>query len=144
MISAIFYVEMPRLYVAVLGGKIYEIQRAPRGHKINPIATVVETFDATFGAIHVADGRLHLDGLALIELMTWLHCERPATFKAEGRRLDKLFPNSSDISDLMRATLRCATGNEHQAHGDDAVLRKGPRGTSGRIRRTLRSVEATA
>jgi hypothetical protein len=55
--------------------------------------------------------------------MAWLYRDMPnATFTAFGRRLYKLFPGSSDISDLMRATLRCATGNEHQAHGEDAYF----------------------
>ena len=92
--------------------------------KLKANATIVETFDATFEAIHVADGRLYLDGFALTTLMAWLYCQTPnATFKAFGRRVYKLFyPGSIHVSDVMRATLRCATGNEHQAHGESAYF----------------------
>ncbi|WP_298880703.1 hypothetical protein [uncultured Bradyrhizobium sp.] len=113
-----YFVEKPKLTVTIINGKIDDIERG----KPNRDAINVETFDATFGAIHVADGRLHLDGLALIDLMAWLHRERPANFRSEGRRFYKLFPNSSDIFDLVRATLRCASGRESEAHGEAAYF----------------------
>ncbi|MCP3389689.1 hypothetical protein NLM27_12985 [Bradyrhizobium sp. CCGB12] len=114
----IYFIEKPKLNVTVIDGKIDDIERGTP----NPNAIVVETLDATFETIHVVDGRLYLDGLALMYLITWLHCERPATCQSEGRRLYKLFPNSTDISDLVRATLRCATGNEHHAYGESAYF----------------------
>lgn len=116
----IYFVETPKLNVTVINGKMDDIERG----KPNPHAVVVETFDATFEAIHVADGRLYLDGFALTNLMAWLYRETPnATFKAFGRRFYKLFyPGSIDVSDVMRATLRCATGSEHQAHGESAYF----------------------
>ena len=99
---------------------LVEIQRGS-SRSIDPHAIVVATFDATFDAVHAADGRLYLDGLALTDLMAWLYREMPnANFIAFGRRLFKFFPNSAFISELVRATLRCATGNEHKAHGEDA------------------------
>jgi hypothetical protein len=112
-----YYVERPNLYITVMDGMIDDIQIG----NPNPHAIVVTTFDATFEAIHAADERLYLDGLALTDLATWLYRERPnATFNSFGRRFFKFFPNSSFISELVRATLRCATGNEHKAHGEDA------------------------
>jgi len=118
--AEIYFVEDAKLYVSVADGLIFDIEKAgPR--KNNHNAIVVGTFDATFDAIHAADGRLYLDGFALTDLMAWLHREmRNATFTAFGRRLFKFFPGSANISDLVRATVRCATGNEHQAHGEDA------------------------
>ena len=99
---------------------LVEIQRGS-SRSIDPHAIVVATFDATFDAVHAADGRLYLDGLALTDLIAWLYRERPnASFIAFGRRLFKFFPNSAFISELVRATLRCATSNEHKAHGEDA------------------------
>lgn len=111
-----YFVEKPKLNVTVIDGKIDDIEKG----RPNPDAIIVETFDATFGAIHVADGRLHLDGFALTDLMTWLYREQPATFKAFCKRTYKLFPNSSDISDLLRATALVVTGKEHEANGEDA------------------------
>jgi hypothetical protein len=62
-----------------------------------------------------------LDGFALTDLMAWLYREMPnATFTAFGRRLFKFFPGSAFISDLVRATIRCATGTEYRAIGEDA------------------------
>ena len=99
---------------------LVEIQRGS-SRSIDPHAIVVATFDATFDAVHAADGRLYLDGLALTDLMAWLYREMPnANFIAFGRRLFKFFPNSAFISELVRATLRCATGNEDKARGEDA------------------------
>jgi hypothetical protein len=118
--AEIYYVEDSNLYVGVVDGLIFAIQRGSP-LSINPHAIVVATFDATFEIIHAANGRLYLDGFALTDLMAWLHREMPnATFRAFGRRLFKFFPESSFISDLTRATVRCATGNEHKALGEDA------------------------
>lgn len=116
----IYFVEKPKLNVTVSEGKIDDIERATP----KPNAIVVEMFDATFEAIHVADGRLYLDGFAMTDLMAWLYREMPnATFKAFGRRFYKFFfPGSIDVSDVLRATLRCGTGNEHQAHGESAYF----------------------
>lgn len=116
----IYFVEKSKLNVTVIDGKIDDIERGTT----QPAAVVVETFDATFEAIHVADGRLYLDGFALTDLMAWLYRETPnATFKAFGRRFYKcFFPGSIHVSDVIRATLRCATGNEHQAHGESAYF----------------------
>jgi hypothetical protein len=115
-----YFVESANLYVSVTDGVLADIQRG-NSRSINPHAIVVATFDATFDAIHAADGRLYLDGFALTDLATWLHCEMPnATFNSFGRRFYNFFPNSVFISELVRATLRCATGNEHKAHGEDA------------------------
>lgn len=116
----ILFVEQSKLNVTVINGKIDDIERG----KPNPRTIVVETFDATFEAIHVADERLYLDGFALTDLMAWLYRETPnATFKAFCRRFYKLFfPGSIHISDVMRATLRCATGNERQAYGESAYF----------------------
>jgi hypothetical protein len=118
--AEIYFVERWCLYVGIIDGLVVGIQRgSPR--TINPHAIVVATFDATFEAIHVADGKLYLDGFALTDLMAWLYRQMPnATFTAFGRRFFKFFPGSPFISDLVRATFRCATGNEHQARGEDA------------------------
>ena len=70
-----------------MDGAILKIQRGNR-RSINPHAIVVTALDATFEAVHAADGRLYLDGFALTDLMAWLHREMPnATFTAFGRRL---------------------------------------------------------
>lgn len=116
----ICFVENSKLNVTMINGKIDNIGRGSP----HPLAIIVETFDTTFEAIHVADGRLYLDGFALTDLMAWLYRETPnATFKAFGRRFYKFFfPGSIHVSDVMRATLRCATGNEHQAHGESAYF----------------------
>jgi hypothetical protein len=116
MNDEIYFVEDAKLYVAVIDGAIFKVQRGnPRS--MNPHAIVVATFDA----VHAADGRLYLDGFALTDLMAWLYREMPnATFKAFGRRLYKFFPGSAFISDLVRATIRCATGTDHKAIGEDA------------------------
>lgn len=114
----IYFVEKSKLNVTVINGKIDEIERG----KPHALAIVVETFDATFGAIHVADRRLHLDGFALTDLMAWLYRQQPATFKTFCKRTYRLFPNSSDISDLLRAVARVVTGREHEAHGEDAYF----------------------
>lgn len=120
--AEMYFVENCKLYVGVEDGLIFDIQKSHRP-KINPHAIVVETFNATFEAIHVADRRLYLDGFALTDLMAWLHREMPnASFMAYGRRFYRMFPNSMDIFDLVRATIRCATGNEHQAHGDQSYF----------------------
>jgi hypothetical protein len=53
--------------------------------------------------------------------MAWLNREMPnANFIAFGWRLLKFFPISAFISELVWATLRCATGNEHKGRGEDA------------------------
>lgn len=121
MTSAIYYVEKPKLYVGVIDGAIYKIQRAPRSHKINPHAIIADHFDATFDAIRVADNRLYLDWFALTDLMAWLYREYPnATEKGYINRLLDLFPGSMNINDVMRALMRCISNNEHLAHGEDA------------------------
>ena len=60
----IYFVESANLYVSVTDGVLADIQRG-NSRSINPHAIVVATFDATFDAIHAADGRLYLDGFAL-------------------------------------------------------------------------------
>jgi hypothetical protein len=50
--------------------------------------------------------------------LRWEQQFRFATIASQ--RFFKLFPNSAFISELVRATFRCATGNEHQARGEDA------------------------
>jgi hypothetical protein len=58
--------------------------------------------------------------------MAWLYREMPnANFIAFGRRLLKFFPISAFISELVRATLRCATGKEHKGRGEDAYCTPG-------------------
>lgn len=119
----IYYVENGKIFVAIMNGKLCDIRKAKPRAKINPHAIVVEHLDATFEAIDHADGRLYLDGFALTDLWAWLHSETPnASLMTFGRRLYRMFPGSADISALMRATIRCATGNEHQAHGEDAYF----------------------
>jgi hypothetical protein len=118
--AEIYFVEDSKLYVGVMNGMIIGIQRG-RPQSINPRAIVVATFDATFEAMHSANGKLYLDGFALTDLMEWLYREMPnASFTAFVRRLYKLFPNAAFFSELMRATVRCATGNEHKAVGEDS------------------------
>jgi hypothetical protein len=57
--------------------------------------------------------------------MAWLNREMPnANFIAFGWRLLKFFPISAFISELVWATLRCATGNEHKGRGEDAYYRR--------------------
>jgi hypothetical protein len=118
--AEMYFVEDCNLYVEVEDGLIFDIEKA--GHrKNNHNAIIVATFDATFEAIHAADGKLFLDGFALTDLMAWLQSEMPnATFTAFGRRLYRFFPGSAFISDLVRATIRCATGTDHKAIGEDA------------------------
>jgi hypothetical protein len=88
----IYFVEDAKLYISVADGVIFDIERGSP-HSINHNVLVVSTLDATFDAIHAADGRLYLDGFALTDLMAWLYREMPnATFTAFGRRLFKFFP----------------------------------------------------
>jgi hypothetical protein len=118
-----YYVENDKLYVGIVSGKLFDIRKANPRSTINPHAIIVETLDATFEAIHAADGRLYLDGFALTDLMAWLYREMPnATFMAYGRRLYRMFPNSMSIFDLVRAVYRCATGTEHMAYGDQSYF----------------------
>lgn len=114
-----YHVEKFNLTVTVMDGKLDDIEKG----MTDPHAIAVETFDATFEAIHVRHGRLYLDWLALTDLAAWLQREMPnMTFKAYTRRLLQFFPGSSEITELMRATLRCLSGNEHLAHGEDAYF----------------------
>jgi hypothetical protein len=116
----IYFVEDAKLYIEVEDGLIIDIEKA-HSRTIEASAIVVATFDATFEAIHAVDGKLYLDGFALTDLMAWLHHEMPnATFTAFGRRLYRFFPGSAFISDLVRATIRCATDTEHKAVGEDS------------------------
>jgi hypothetical protein len=79
----VYYVENGKLYVGIVNGEICDICKAHPRSKISPRAIIVETLDATFEAIHHADGRLYLDGFALIYLWTWLYHEMPkASFMA--------------------------------------------------------------
>jgi hypothetical protein len=117
----VYYVEKDKIYIGIVNGKICDICKAYPRSKINPRAIIVEYLDATFEAVHHADGRLYLDGFALTDLMAWLRREMPnASWTAYVRRFYRMFPNSMLISDLVRAVYRCATGNEHQAHGDQS------------------------
>ncbi|WFU62695.1 hypothetical protein [Bradyrhizobium brasilense] len=120
--AMIIYVEKPKLYIGIIDGTIYKIQRAPYHKRINPHAIVVETFDAAFGSIHVADNKLYLDGFALTDLMAWLYREQPAKFMAFCKRTWKLFPNSFEIAYLLRAVARVVTDREHEAHGEEAYF----------------------
>lgn len=116
--AKMYYVEDFDLSIGILDGIILSIEKGKHPYVIS---IVVDALDATFDAVHAADDRLYLDGFALTDLMAWLYREMPnTTFKAFGRRLYRFFPGSAWISDLMRATIRCATGTEHQANGEDA------------------------
>ncbi|MGY3698210.1 hypothetical protein ACVIGA_008290 [Bradyrhizobium sp. USDA 3240] len=118
----LYYVEQPKLYVLVLNGTIFKIQRADRNEAINLHAIVVESFDATTAPIHVnAYNRLCLDGFALTDVMAWLYRRMPtASDKAFNAAFMRLFPNSSDITDIIRAVCRVVADIEHTAFGDCA------------------------
>jgi len=120
----IYFVEDFNLYVGVVDNEIFRIQKNDSNPRIiNPHAVIVRSFDATFDEIHVEDNRLYLDGFALTALMLWLSHQLPnAHFKTFARRLFKFFPGSVHCSDLMRATIRCATGAEYNAYGESAYF----------------------
>lgn len=118
--AKMYYVQNFDLSIGVMDGIILTIEKGKRPFRI---LTVVDGLDTTFEAIHVANNRLHLDGLALVELMGWLYHQKPtASGDAFVHRLLKFFPGSSDISDLLLAISRCVAGIEHQAHGESAYF----------------------
>jgi hypothetical protein len=111
-----FYIEQANLTIDIEDRKIENIMRG----NVDENAIELDVLDATFDLVHIdrPQRRLYLDWLALSDLATWLHCEQPGTFKAEGHRFMKLFPGSSLISDLVRALFRCVRGQEHEAAGE--------------------------
>lgn len=121
-----YHVEKCNLTVTIMDGKLDDIEKG----NTDPLAITVDSFDATFDAIHVRHGKLHLDWLAFTDLAAWLFHEFPdAPWRGYMKRLLQMFPGSSDISDLMRATMRCLSNNEHLAHGEDSYFCKRVRST---------------
>ncbi|WP_143201982.1 hypothetical protein [Bradyrhizobium sp. NAS96.2] len=119
----IYYVKQCKLFITINDGMIEDIEKAHRNSNPNNAITV-RSLDVTTSAIAVSDeNRLCLDGWALTDLMAWLYRRMPtASDKAFNDAFMRLFPNSMDITDILRATLRCATGNEHTAYGDCAYF----------------------
>lgn len=111
-----FYITNANLTIDVENRTIVDITRG----KSDANAIELNSLDVTFDAVHIdrSQRKLHLDGLAIATLAGWLHCERPASFKAEWRRFMKLFPGASHISDLMLATFRIVLGREDEACGE--------------------------
>ena len=113
-----FYIRHGNLTIDIENRRIADIQRG----KPDENAIELDALDATFEIVHIANRKLHLDGLAITDLITWLHIERPATFNVEALRFYKLFRGSSDIYDVMRAIFRIVLGREHKAHGESAYF----------------------
>ncbi|MET4799082.1 hypothetical protein [Bradyrhizobium sp. LB11.1] len=109
------YVEKAKLTFTIEDGKIEDIEKGRRG--VPDIK--IDMLDATFDAIHIANDRLYLDWLALINLATFFHGEnRKASCRRHARKLLECFPGSINIKDVMRATMRCIADREHFAQGD--------------------------
>lgn len=122
----LFHIKHGNITIDIEDGYIANITRG----KSDENAIELDVLDATFEAIHIdrTTRKLHLDGLALTDLATWLHVERAAKFKAEAHRLLKFFPGSSNISDMMRAVCSIVLGIDHDEPGEHAYF-------AGKVRR---------
>jgi len=112
------YVEKNKLTFTIEDGKIEDIEKGRCG--VPDIE--VDALDVSTTAIHVsADNRLSLDGFALTDLMAWLWRRMPtASDKSFNDAFMRLFPNSSNITDVVRAVCRVVLDIEHTAPGDAA------------------------